>query len=1846
MWEEPGDYDGPKVTQPGEEGDKRETATGQDYPKWSKMYDPASEAYYYYNNETGDTQWDVPSDYEEPKKGEPLNLPPSISAVLKIQSAFRAKKARRKVKATRGKAQAEGATTKWTPTLDPSSGYYYYYNTETQECVWEEPGDYDGPKVTQPGDEGDDENGSLPEWVEVYDPGSESYYYYNNFTGETTWEKPKGYKKPDYTKLKYMMAPELRAAIMLQCAWRAKKSRGDLRSQRGKAQAEDGQVWSEVLDPQSGEYYYYNSETGESSWEKPLDLMTEEEKEQNAKLPEWVEVYDPSSTEYYYFNNFTGETTWEKPKGYQKPDYTQLKYMMAPELRAAIMLQCAWRAKKSRGDLRSQRGKAQAEDGEVWSEVLDPQSGEYYYYNSETGESSWEKPLDLMTEEEKEQNAKLPEWVEVYDPSSTEYYYFNNFTGETTWEKPKGYKKPDYTQLKYMMAPELRAAIMLQCAWRAKKSRGDLRSQRGKAQAEDGEVWSEVLDPQSGEYYYYNSETGESSWEKPRELMTEEEKNADDDKAVLPEWLEIWDSGQSTFYYYNQFDGTVTWDKPENFKRPNYASMKALMKPEVRAAVLVQNAWRKKLARRDVRAQRGKMNDSDELWQTINDPATGADYYYNSETGDVQWEKPRELMTEEEKNADDDKAVLPEWLEIWDSGQSTFYYYNQFDGTVTWDKPENFKRPNYANMKALMKPEVRAAVLVQNAWRKKLARRDVRAQRGKMNDSDELWQAINDPATGLDYYYNSETGDVQWEKPRELMTEEEKNADDDKAVLPEWLEIWDSGQSTFYYYNQFDGTVTWDKPENFKRPNYANMKALMKPEVRAAVLVQNAWRKKLARRDVRAQRGKMNDSDELWQTINDPATGLDYYYNSETGDVQWEKPRELMTEEEKNADDDKADLPEWLEIWDSGQSTFYYYNQFDGTVTWDKPENFKRPNYANMKALMKPEVRAAVLVQNAWRKKLARRDVRAQRGKMNDSDELWQTINDPATGLDYYYNSETGDVQWEKPRELMTEEEKNADDDKAVLPEWLEIWDSGQSTFYYYNQFDGTVTWDKPENFKRPNYANMKALMKPEVRAAVLVQNAWRKKLARRDVRAQRGKMNDSDELWQTINDPATGADYYYNSETGEVQWEKPEELLTEEEKANMGKPDWVQTTDESSGKVYYYDANSGEVTWTKPEGVEVRVDSDAELMKKMQLAFEGKLVKVDLETQRRMSAVRAQMEEAKRNAKSFWAEVYDEDHDAFYYYNVETNETTWEKPDDFVMEASDDLLRAALKIQSVFRAKVARGEVRLARAQNLAKDDGPLWIEVTDPASGFPYYYNRITNEVTWERPGAKLTEHSSESAPPQAGSSDALLQEIFDEEAKMKDEEERLLNEKESKMIRDRKAAKEEKKRLEAEKVRLSSERAKAAREARIARILDERAKRKAEKEEAKRKRIEAKIIILEQSKIRREKEKMEEYLAEIDRTVKASVSRLVASVDFCVTRDAINAERSARLREEVAVFVNAQDAWKARVEEDLQLGVAARADTEALSIRRMRADAQKKRRADEDKRFHDVWIAIASPECSTRRCEQLLSVASSKPQFDVNAKNGMGETLLHIAAWHGRSKICRNLLSLGADPSAFDSPATGITPIMEAARAGWTRIANMLEKAGADKYSCDNHGDNTLHWSIRGGHTNHCRSEFLDVTEHIKRAFIDCNFQKLTPAHIGNRSSSRGVKAVIASIRKSFDDIEDKSLKKRAAMDMESKAYRNKFARGKMLLRKNVVSLRNFGAGAAFERRRKRRNHHEQSRKRQSRCPRLRAEAEARILNVSAENLKQAVLLGSVPQNAATPLPAAEQTLRRLAQYPNCG
>lgn len=108
------------------------------------------------------------------------------------------------------------------------------------------------------------------------------------------------------------------------------------------------------------------------------------------------------------------------------------------------------------------------------------------------------------------------------------------------------------------------------------------------------------------------------------------------------------------------------------------------------------------------------------------------------------------------------------------------------------------------------------------------------------------------------------------------------------------------------------------------------------------------------------------------------------------------------------------------------------------------------------------------------------------------------------------------------------------------------------------------------------------------------------------------------------------------------------------------------------------------------------------------------------------------------------WAKEFDASSKAYYYYNVETYETTWEKPADFQEEDGAEsltvsegmvMLRAVKRIQRGYRAKVARGVLREKRAMKRASqtDHGSCkWVETHDPHSNADYYYHIDTHEVS----------------------------------------------------------------------------------------------------------------------------------------------------------------------------------------------------------------------------------------------------------------------------------------------------------------------------------------------------------------------------------------------------------------------------------------------------------------------------------------------------------------------------------
>ena len=94
------------------------------------------------------------------------------------------------------------------------------------------------------------------------------------------------------------------------------------------------------------------------------------------------------------------------------------------------------------------------------------------------------------------------------------------------------------------------------------------------------------------------------------------------------------------------------------------------------------------------------------------------------------------------------------------------------------------------------------------------------------------------------------------------------------------------------------------------------------------------------------------------------------------------------------------------------------------------------------------------------------------------------------------------------------------------------------------------------------------------------------------------------------------------------------------------------------------------------------------------------------------------------------------------------------------------------------------------------------------------------------------------------------------------------------------------------------------------------------------------------------------------------------------------------------------------------------------------------------------------------------------------DVEDANGLGETALLFAAYHGHYPVAEFLLKRGARPNAANKDRN--TPLHSAARFGHTDICDLLLKSKADINSRNNAGYTPLKWAIREGKT--ATAEFL--------------------------------------------------------------------------------------------------------------------------------------------------------------------
>ena len=268
--------------------------------------------------------------------------------------------------------------------------------------------------------------------------------------------------------------------------------------------AEVSSAWEAAVDDDSGNTYWYNAVTGETTWVDPATAAAQAASPSEADGA-WEECFDNSGNAYYY-NAVTGVTTWDRPAALGPADAAT-----AAATAAASSVDGASTGR----DGAAASGEGGDDDAE-WEE-WENDDGLKYWFNTATQESVWERPslaakirvmaamgaFSQLAAQEQDASAGdqatptvASEWEAAVDDDGNQYWY-NATTGESSWFDPHAPAPDD-------------AGAAATTAETAGGGDGD-----GDDDGDDGSVWEEAVDDATGATYFYNARSGESRWERP-----------------------------------------------------------------------------------------------------------------------------------------------------------------------------------------------------------------------------------------------------------------------------------------------------------------------------------------------------------------------------------------------------------------------------------------------------------------------------------------------------------------------------------------------------------------------------------------------------------------------------------------------------------------------------------------------------------------------------------------------------------------------------------------------------------------------------------------------------------------------------------------------------------------------------------------------------------------------------------------------------------------------------------------------------------------------------------------------------------------------------------------------------------------------------------------------------------------------------------------------------------------------------------------------------------------------------------------------------------------------------------
>eukprot|EP00808_Paulinella_micropora_P021135 g79262.t1 len=409
----------------------------QQNPKWSKELDDDSGDYYYVNNESGQTQWEQPPDFYLQAKPKAAGGP--VRPNLRGGAGAKAGGGGAAAKAEPAKAGGGAATKFGGAGAGPVAGLA-------------------GALAARGGPAGSSGNAATSA-SKIGAGGAAGAAKENKFAGK--------FGGGDAGGVGGAAAKFGGAAGGLKAAGEAgAKSKSPARPAAAAAAAKPAAAaaaakkqptWEMEFDPETGDPFYVNLATGHTQWEKPADFDGADASGGGAvngtsasqpsaaakKQPKWEMEIDPDSGDPFYVRLQDGHTQWDRPADFDGMDVSKNKQ----PAQAAQPVQPAQPVHVQA------KAAAVAKAAPKWEAELDDQSGDVFYVRVADGHTQWERPGDFDGKEVQPRNAaggaaagggggggKGGPWIALVDDESGDTYYCNEQTGETTWDKPPGFK--------------------------------------------------------------------------------------------------------------------------------------------------------------------------------------------------------------------------------------------------------------------------------------------------------------------------------------------------------------------------------------------------------------------------------------------------------------------------------------------------------------------------------------------------------------------------------------------------------------------------------------------------------------------------------------------------------------------------------------------------------------------------------------------------------------------------------------------------------------------------------------------------------------------------------------------------------------------------------------------------------------------------------------------------------------------------------------------------------------------------------------------------------------------------------------------------------------------------------------------------------------------------------------------------------------------------------------------------------------------------------------------------------------------------------------------------------------